>query len=433
MNKKKVYVGLAVDIIHEGHINILKKANSYGDVTVGLLTDEAIASYKNIPYLDFKRRKIVIQNIKYVKKVIPQNTLDYVPNLNLLKPDFVVHGDDWKTGVQKKTRERVIKTLKKWSGKLIEPKYTKKISSTIIKSKILEIGASPQNRVSRLKRLLTSKDIVRILESHNSLTGLIIENLKINKNKINIEFDGMWSSSLTDSATKGKPDNSSVDFSSRISSLNDMMDVTTKPLVFDADNGGQLEHLPFLVRSLERSGTSAIIIEDKIGLKKNSLFKNQSGTKQDKPEIFAKKIVQICESRQSNDFLVIARIESFIVGKGLDDALKRAEVYSKAGADAILIHSKEKTPKEIFSFAREFRKSKNFIPLVSVPSTYSKVYEKDLIKNGFKLVIYANQLLRAAYPAMKNAAKTILEKSRAFEIDKKIIPIKEIINLIKND
>ena len=433
MKRKKVYVGLAVDIIHEGHINILKKANSYGDVTVGLLTDEAIASYKNIPYLDFKRRKIVIQNIKYVKRVISQDTLDYVPNLNLLKPDFVVHGDDWKTGVQKKTRERVIKALKKWSGKLIEPKYTKKISSTIIKSKILEIGASPQNRVSRLKRLLTSKDIVRILESHNSLTGLIIENLKINKKKVNVEFDGMWSSSLTDSATKGKPDNSSVDFSSRISSLNDMMDVTTKPLVFDADNGGQLEHLPFLVRSLERSGASAIIMEDKIGLKKNSLFKNQSGTKQDKPEIFAKKIKQICKSRQSNDFLVIARIESFIVGKGLSDALKRAEIYSKAGADAILIHSKEKTPEEIFSFAKEFKKSKNFIPLVSVPSTYSKVYEKDLIKNGFKLVIYANQLLRAAYPAMQNAAKTILEKSRAFEIDKKIIPIKEIINLIKND
>jgi phosphoenolpyruvate mutase len=433
MKRKKVYVGLAVDIIHEGHINILKKANSYGDVTVGLLTDEAIASYKNIPYLDFKRRKIVIQNIKYVKRVISQDTLDYVPNLNLLKPDFVVHGDDWKTGVQKKTRERVIKALKKWSGKLIEPKYTKKISSTIIKSKILEIGASPQNRVSRLKRLLTSKDIVRILESHNSLTGLIIENLKINKKKVNVEFDGMWSSSLTDSATKGKPDNSSVDFSSRISSLNDMMDVTTKPLVFDADNGGQLEHLPFLVRSLERSGASAIIMEDKIGLKKNSLFKNQSGTKQDKPEIFAKKIKQICKSRQSNDFLVIARIESFIVGKGLSDALKRAEVYSKAGADAILIHSKEKTPNEIFAFAKEFKKSKNFIPLVSVPSTYSKVYEKDLIKNGFKLVIYANQLLRAAYPAMQNAAKTILEKSRAFEIDKKIIPIKEIINLIKDD
>jgi len=432
-SKKIVYVGLSVDIIHEGHINILKTANKYGDVIVGLLTDDAIASYKNIPHLNYNRRKTVVQNIKYVKKVIPQNTLSYVANLELIKPDVVVHGDDWKYGIQSKTRKDVIKTLKKWSGKLIEPKYTKNISSTLIKNKILEIGTSPQNRISKLKRLISSKDIVRILESHNSLTGLIIESLKIKKKNKNIEFDGMWSSSLTDSATKGLPDNSSLSFSSRISSLNDMMDVTTKPLVFDADNGGQIEHLPYLIRSLERSGVSAIIMEDKVGLKKNSLFKNQSGTKQDKPNLFAKKIKKICETRQSNDFMVIARIESFILGKGLSDALKRAEVYSKAGADAILIHSKEKTTLEIFSFAREFKKSKNFIPLVSVPSTYSKVYERDLIKNGFKLVIYANQLLRAAYPAMQNAAKTILEKSRAFEIDKKIIPIKEIINLIKND
>lgn len=433
MKNKKVYVGLSVDIIHEGHINILKIANKLGDVIVGLLTDEAIASYKNIPYLDYKRRKIIIQNIKYVKKVIPQYTLSYVPNLNLVRPDYVVHGDDWKTGIQKNTRKEVIKTLKKWSGKLIEPKYTKNISSTIIKNKILEIVSMPQSRISRLKRLIMSKKIVRILESHNSLTGLIIENLKVKKKNLEIEFDGMWSSSLTDSATKGKPDNSSLDFSARISSLNDMMDTTTKPLIFDADNGGQIEHLPFLIRSLERSGASAVIIEDKIGLKKNSLFKNQEGTKQDKPVIFSKKIKKILNSRQSKDFLVIARIESFIVGKGLKDALMRAEIYSKAGADAILIHSKEKTPEQIFAFAKKFKRSKYFIPLVSVPSTYSKVYEKDLIKNGFKIVIYANQLLRAAYPAMKNAAKLILQKGRAFETDKKIIPIKEIINLIKND
>ena len=432
-NKKIVYVGLSADILHEGHINILKTANQYGDVIVGLLTDEAIASYKSIPYLDFKKRKVVVENIKYVSKVVSQNTLDYVKNLNLIKPNYVVHGDDWKRGIQKKTRDRVVSALKKWSGKLIEPKYTKNISSTDIKKKISNILLSPNNRVSRLRRLFDSKDIVRILESHNSLTGLIIENLKIVKDNNNYEFDGMWSSSLTDSATKGKPDNSSVDFSTRLTSLNDMMEVTTKLLVFDADNGGQLEHLPFLVRSLERCGASAIIMEDKIGLKKNSLFKNQSNTKQDKPDIFAKKIKQICKSRKNKDFMVIARIESFIVGKGLKDALKRAEIYSKAGADAILIHSKEKTPKEIFSFAREFKKSKNFIPLVSVPSTYSKVYEKDLIKNGFKLVIYANQLLRAAYPAMLYTARKILEKSRAFEAEKKIIPIKEIINLIKND
>ena len=430
---KNVYVGLSADILHAGHINILKTASQYGKVIVGLLTDEAIASYKKIPYLDFKKRKVVVENIKYVNKVIPQYTLDYVENLNLIKPNYVVHGDDWKNGVQKKTRDRVIKTLKRWSGKLIEPKYTKNISSTEIKNKISNILSFPENRISRLKRLFNSKDIVRILESHNSLTGLIIENINvIKKNKIS-EFDGMWSSSLTDSATKGMPDNSSVDFSSRLSSINSMMEVTSKLLVFDADNGGQLEHLAFLVRSLERLGASAIIMEDKIGLKKNSLFKNQSDTKQDKPLVFAKKIKQICKSRKNKDFMAIARIESFIVGKGLKDALMRAEIYSKAGADAILIHSKQKTPAEIFSFAKEFRKSKNFIPLVSVPSTYSKVYEDELIKHGFKLVIYANQLLRAAYPAMQYTARKILEKSRAFEVEKKIIPIKEIINLIKND
>jgi phosphoenolpyruvate phosphomutase / 2-hydroxyethylphosphonate cytidylyltransferase len=430
---KKIYVGFSADILHQGHINILKIAKKHGDVIVGLLTDKAIASYKNIPYLDYEKRKVVIENIKYVKKVIPQKTLDYVENLNLIKPDYVIHGDDWKSGTQKKTRDRVLKTLKKWSGKLIEPKYTKNISSTLIKKNISEIVSSPENRVSRLKRLIKSKDIVRILESHNALTGLIIEKINFKKNKRIFEFDGMWSSSLTDSATKGLPDNSSLSFSARISSLQDMLDVTSKPIVFDADNGGQIEHLSYLVRSLERTGVSAIIMEDKIGLKKNSLFKNQSGAKQDNPLHFAKKIKKICDSRQSKNFMVIARVESFILGKGLKDAIKRSNIYSKAGADAILIHSKEKTPAEIFSFAREFKKSKNFIPLVSVPSTYSKVYEKDLIKNGFKLVIYANQLLRAAYPAMQNAAKTILKNSRALEVDKKIIPIKEIISLIKND
>ncbi len=431
--KKVVYVGLSADILHKGHINILKIASSYGNVCVGLLTDQAIASYKNIPYLDYEKRKVVLESVKYVKRVIPQNTLDYVDNLKLIRPDYVIHGDDWKTGIQKETRKRVIKILKTWSGKLIEPKYTKNISSTQIKKEMTNIISSPENRVSRLKRLIRSNDIVRILESHNSLTGLIIDKINVVKNNKTIEFDGMWSSSLTDSATKGLPDNSSLSFSARISSINDIMDVTTKPLIFDADNGGHIEHLPYLVRSLERSGVSAIIMEDKVGFKKNSLFKNQKGSKLDKPQKFAKKIKKICTSRQSQDFMVIARVESFIVGQNLKDALHRAEIYSKAGADAILIHSKEKTPSEIFSFAKQFRKSKNFVPLVSVPSTYSKVYEKDLIKNGFKIVIYANQLLRAAYPAMQNTAITILKNSRALEADKKIIPIKEIISLIKND
>ena len=432
MKNKTIYVPLAVDILHSAHINILKKAKKYGKVIVGLLTDSAISEYKKFPLIDYKERHNTLKGIKFVDQIVEQKNWDYSENIRKYKPNYFIHGDDWKTGIQKNQRKKVIQALKKINGKLIEVPFSKNISSSEIKDKIIKLS-SPNNRVSKLKRLMSAKKIVKILESHNALTGLIIENLKINKKNRLEEFDGMWSSSLTDSATKGKPDNSSLDFSSRISSLHEMLDVTSKPLVFDADNGGQLEHLSFLVRSLERAGTSAIIIEDKIGLKKNSLFKNQSGVKQDRPQLFAKKIKKICNSRQSDDFMVIARIESFILGKGLKDALQRAEIYSKSGADAILIHSKENTPKEIFQFAKEFKKSKNFIPLVSVPSTYSKVYEKDLIKNGFKLVIYANQLLRAAYPAMHNTAKNILEKGRAFEVDKKIIPIKEIINLIKND
>ena len=424
-NKKNkiVYVPMGADIIHSGHLNILKHAQKYGEIVIGLFTDSAIAEYKRLPLISYEQRYDIIKNIQGVSRVVSQDTWDYTKNLNKIRPDYVVHGDDWKNGIQKKIREKVIKTIKKWSGKLIEPKYSHNISTSSIKNKINDIISYPENRVSRLKRLIYSKDIVRVLESHNSLTGLIIENLSINKNKKIVEFDGMWSSSLTDSATKGKPDNSSVDFSSRITSLNEMMDVTSKPLVFDADNGGQLEHLPFLVRSLERAGTSAIIMEDKIGLKK-ILYLKTKRDKTDIPKIFAKKIKRICDTRQSKDFMVIARIESFIVGKGLNDALKRAEIYSKAGADAILIHSKEKTPKEIFSFAKEFRKSKNYIPLVSVPSTYSKVYEKELIKNGFKLVIYANQLLEQ-HILLQFAAKNILQNSRAFEIDKKIIPLKK--------
>ncbi len=429
-NKKLVYVGLSADILHNGHINILKTANKLGSVTVGLLTDEAIASYKSIPTLDYNQRAIILKNLKLVNRVIPQKTLDYRSNLNLLKPDYVVHGDDWKKGVQAKTRQQVITTLKKWRGKLIEPKYTKNISSSLIKSK-LKNNLEPNSRVSILKRLLDNKKIVRVLEAHSPLSGLIIENLEVKSKNKNEQFDAMWSSSLTDSSVKGKPDNQSLDFSSRFRDLGDLFDITTKPLIFDADNGGRIEHLSFSVKTLERLGVSTIMIEDKKGLKKNSLFKDQSGAQQDTIKDFCKKIDVIKKTRKSRDFLIGARIESFILGKGLQDGLKRAIAYSKAGADLILIHSKEKTPKEIFLFAKKFKKSKYFKPLVSVPSTYSKTTEKQLFENGFKVVIYANQLLRAAFPAMEYAAKTILKNKRSFELENKISSVKEIINLIK--
>ncbi len=429
MKNKIVYVALSADILHEGHINIITTASKYGEVIAGLLTDAAISSYKNIPTLNYKQREIVLKNIKLVNKVIPQNTLDYRPNLNLIKPDFVVHGDDWKTGPQSETRKQVISTLKKWGGKLIEPKYTKNISSTAIKSKL--INHSPDNRVSILKRLLNTKKIIRVLESHSPLSGLIAENVKIKKKNSIEQFDAMWSSSLTDSSLKGKPDNQVLDFSSRFSGLGDLLDVTSKPLIFDGDNGGRLEHLSYTIKTLERLGVSAIMIEDKIGLKKNSLFSDQSGSKQDTIKDFCKKIQLIKKVRKSKDFLIGARIESFILGKGLKDGLKRANAYSDAGADLILIHSKEKTPKEIFSFSKIFKKSKYRKPLVSVPSTYSKTNETMLIKNGFKIVIYANHMLRAAYPAMENAATSILKNQRSYELENKISSVKKVINLIK--
>ena len=431
MKKNKiVYVPLAVDILHTGHLNIINTAKKYGKVVVGLLSDNAIAEYKDLPTLNYDERYKIVKSLKNVEKILKQKTWDYSSILESLKPDFFVHGDDWKKGIQKNTRENVINLLKKNKGKLIEVAYTKNVSSTSIKSNLIN-HLTPTSRISNLKRLMDNKKIVRILEAHSPLSGLIAENIKIEKGNKIVQFDAMWSSSLTDSSVKGKPDNQSLDFSSRFSGIGDILDVTTKPIIFDADNGGRLEHLPFTIRTLERLGVSAIMIEDKVGLKKNSLFSDQRGVKQDSIKDFCKKIKLVKKTRKSEDFLIGARIESFILGKGLQDGLKRAEAYSKAGADIILIHSKEKNPKEIFSFSKIFKKNKFYKPLVSVPSTYSKTTESMLIKNGFKIVIYANHMLRAAYPAMQNAAKSILKNQRSFELESKISSVKEVINLIK--
>ena len=428
--KKIVYVPLAADILHIGHLNILNTANKYGQVVVGLLTDKAIAEYKNIPLLSFDERYKIIQNLKVVKNIIAQDTWDYSKILNKLKPDFFVHGDDWKKGRQEKIRKIVIKILKKNGGKLIEVAYTKNISSFEIKNRIKE-NFSNTSRVSLLKRMIEVKEMVRIIEAHSPLCGVIIENTIYKKNNINYEYDGMWSSSLTDSTLLGRPDNQSVDYSTRINSLNQIAAVTTKPIIFDIDNGGQIEHLKFFIQDLERIGVSAIIMEDKIGVKQNSLFQNQSGVRQDSIEAFCKKIKVAKAATSNKDFLIIPRIESFIVGKNLEDALKRAIAYSKAGSDCIMIHSKEDSPKQIFNFAKKFLKTKYALPLVCVPSTYSKTKEKDLIKNGFKVVIYANQLMRASYKAMTIVAKKILIHTRAHEVEKEIMSVKEILHLIK--
>lgn len=427
---KKVYVGMSADLVHPGHLNVLKKARQLGDVIVGLLTDEAIASYKRVPYMDFEQRKEVIENIKGVIHVIPQSTLDYVPNLLELKPDYVVHGDDWKYGVQTTTRQRVIDTLAQWGGELVEVPYTQGISSSQLNKALKEIGTTPQLRLKSLRRMLKVKPLLRFLDIHNALSGLIIENTSIDTPNGKREFDGMWGSSLTDSTAKGKPDIEAVDVSARMTTLNEVLEVTTKPIIYDADTGGQAEHFKFTVKTLERLGVSAAIIEDKTGLKKNSLFGNDVEQTQDSIENFCQKIREGKKAQATDDFMIIARIESLILDKGVDDAFTRAKAYLEAGADGIMIHSRQKDPSEIFEFCHLYSALENRKPLVVVPSSYNTVTEDELQEHGVSIVIYANQLLRSAYPAMMKTAQSILMHKRSAECDADMLPIKEILELI---
>lgn len=422
---------MSADMIHPGHLNIIHEAVKLGSVTVGVLTDKAIASYKRLPYLTYEQRAEIVSNIKGVDRVVPQTTLDYVPNLRELKPDYVVHGDDWKEGVQQKTRQRIIEAMAEWGGKVIDIPYTKGISSTAMNQRIKEIGTTPEIRMKRLRRLIGAKKIVRILESHSGLTGLIIENTSIEVNGRKEEFDGMWASSLTDSTSKGKPDIEAVDITTRLHDLNDALEVTTKPVIFDGDTGGKLEHFVFTVRTLERLGISAVIIEDKVGLKQNSLFGTDAIQTQDTIEGFCAKIKAGKNAQITDDFMVIARIESLIAGKSVKDALERASAYVAAGADGIMIHSKNKDGLDIKEFCQRFREKDVETPIVAVPTTYNQYTEDELAEWGINVVIYANHLLRAAYPAMVDCAKSILTHRRSLEASEQYcMPIKEILTLI---
>lgn len=427
---KIVYIGMSADLIHPGHLNVINEGRKLGEVVVGLLTDEAIASYKRLPFLSFEQRRTIVENIKGVSRVVPQRTLDYVPNLRDLKPDYVVHGDDWQTGVQQQTRARVIEALKEWGGELVEVPYTPGISSTQLNRGLKEIGTTPEIRMKRFERLLRAKPLVRLIEVHSGLTGLIAEHVAVDRNGVRHEFDGMWASSLTDSTAKGKPDIEAVDVSSRLHTLQDVLEVTTKPIVYDGDTGGRPEHFVFTVRTLERSGISAVIIEDKVGLKKNSLFGTEVAQTQDTIENFCHKISMGKKARVTDDFMIIARIESLILKQGQDDALRRAEAYIEAGADGIMIHSNAKTPDEILEFCGRFRRLDRRVPLVVVPSTYNTVTEAELADAGVNVVIYANHLLRSAYPAMVRTAESILRHGRSSEADGDLMPIKEILELI---
>ena len=429
--KKKVYVSLIADLLHAGHIKILKKASELGEVTVGLLTLQACGELNDIPYLDYDKRKDVLENLRMVAHVVEQTHASYKENLLKLKPDFVVHGDDWQHNAQKKYREEVIDLLAQWNGKLIEIPYSKDISDTNIQDQMRKLGITTTARLGRLRQLINSGKVVKILESHNALSGLIAENAQETlENGEVVSFDGMWSSSLTDSTSKGKPDIEAVDTTARLMTINEIFEVTTKPMIYDADTGGKPEHFEFTVRSLERTGVSAVVIEDKTGLKKNSLFGNDVAQTQDSIENFSHKIRVGKSAQVSKDFMIIARIESLILEAGMDDALTRAFAYIEAGADGIMIHSRLKDPAEIIEFVEKFRAKDIHTPIVVVPTSFNSVTTDEFKEIGINVVIYANHMLRAAYPGMMKVAKSILKHKRSLEAEPDCMPIKEILELI---
>ena len=427
---KTVYVGLTADIIHPGIINILREGSKRGEVMVGLLTDSAIARYKRLPYLSYEQRKEVVESLKYVSKVVSQEDWSYVPNLRKYKPDFIIHGDDWRTGILAREREEVYKVMAELGGEVIEIPYTQGINSSSFNESITSIGTTPDIRLKTLRRLLDAKPVIRIMEAHSGLSGLIIENIEFQKDDGIHFFDGIWSSSLTDSASKGKPDIEAVDITTRLQDLTQILECTTKPIIYDGDTGGLSEHFVFTVRTLERNGISAVIIEDKAGLKKNSLFGTEVEQQLAPIEEFCEKIQAGKKAQVTKEFMIIARNESLIAGGTVDDALTRSYACVKAGADGIMIHSKEKTGEDIKEFCLRFKKEYSAIPLVLVPTTYNHFTERELAEWGANIIIHANHMLRSSYPAMYKCARLILEKSRSLEADELCMPIKEILELI---
>lgn len=434
LNKNKVvYLAFSTDIIHGGHIRILKKSSELGKVIVGVMSDQAVASFKRYPVLDYEHRYEIIKNIKYVDKVVEQKSLSYKDNLKNIKPDYVVHGDEWKNDNLKYIREETLNVLKEIGGKLIEYPFSTDKEFSVLEYKSAEYLSIPEVRRGRLKKILSYKPLISIIEAHNGLTGLIAEKTTVIKEGKYYQFDGMWVSSLCDSTSRGKPDIELVDLSQRLQTINEIMEVTTKPIILDGDTGGLIEHFVYNVKTLERIGVSAIIIEDKIGLKKNSLFGTEVKQQQDTIENFCAKINAGKQVLKTKEFMIIARIESLILEKGLDDALKRAFAYIKAGADGIMIHSRKKEPDEIFEFCKRFRAKDNKSYLVVVPTTFNSVREEEFASRKINIVIYANHLTRSAFPSMKKTAETILYNRRAKEADKMCMSIKEILNLIPEE
>lgn len=432
--KKRVFMCMSTDVVHGGHIEIINQAAELGELTVGVLTDEVVSAYKRYPLLSCEERMKIVAGLKGVAHVIKQTDISYREPLKTLRPDYVVHGDDWRIGFQKPVREECIRLLEEYGGKLVEFPYSRSEQYDQLESAARSQLSIPDIRRGRLRRLIEQKGMAVCMEAHTGLTGLIAEKTTVMEQGTIRQFDGMWISSLCDSTIKGKPDTELVDFSSRLNTINDIMEVTTKPIILDGDTGGLTEHFVYMVRSLDRLGVSAVIIEDKTGLKKNSLFGTEVAQEQDSMENFCHKIAEGKRAQKTKDFMLIARIESLILEKGMEDALARARAYAAAGADGVMIHSRRKDPDEVFEFIRRFRTENRHTLLVVVPTSYNSVYEEEFKERGVNVVIYANHLIRSSYPAMCQTAESILRCHRAKEADEQYcMSIKNILTLIPEE
>ena len=433
VENRTVYMCFSTDMLHGGHIAIINKAQRFGKLIIGVLSDEAVISYKRFPLVPASERKILFEHVSGVYKVIEQKTLSYRENLLQYKPDIVVHGDDWINGFQRPIRDEVTSILASYGGRLIEFPYSLDPKYQAIEERAKAELSLPDIRRARLKKALQMKGLVTAMEAHSGITGLIVEKTAVYENGRTKQFDAMWISSLCDSTAKGKPDIELVDMTSRFRTIDDIMEVTTKPIIFDGDTGGLTEHFVYTVRSLERMGVSMVIIEDKTGLKKNSLFGTEVEQTQDSIENFSAKIRAGKKAQKTNDFMICARIESLILERGMEDALVRAFAFVDAGADAIMIHSRKKEPSEIFTFIERFREKDKATPIVLVPTSFNTVTEEEFKQHGANIIIYANQLTRTGFPAMQDAAETILRNHRAKECDEKCMSIKDIITLIPEE
>jgi len=402
-SEKTVYVGMVGDMLHVGHINILKTAARLGRVTVGVLTDRAVVGYKRLPLLAFEDRVRVVESIADVAAVVPQKTLSYVENLRALRPDYVVHGDDWRYGDQvSRARAEVIATLGEWGGELVEVAYTKGISSTAIHRSGAADALFSGTRQGRLRRLLAAKPTLRIVEAHSGLSAKIAAEVRGPDGATG--FDAVWQSGLTDAIHRGKSDGGAVDRGRRLQAVEEILDAGPLPLIYDGRAAGRPETVFDLTRALDKAGVSALCLGDRSD-------PDRTGPEMSPAETVAQ-IEAVRAACPTGAVMAISRIVVAAPGNGgsgaLDRALDRALALLEAGSDAVMFDSAADTAEPILDIAARLRRQRRDVPLFAAQSDRWGAPIHRFENAGIDAVVYETHLLRATVAPMRRAATALL-------------------------